>query len=58
MLFDNNYHKHAGQSRRHATYELAYTFVDFLAAILFVLGSIMFFSVACTYTGTWLFLVG
>lgn len=58
MLFDNNHHKHAGQSRRHAIYELVYTFIDFLAAILFVIGSIMFFSEAWTYTGTWLFLVG
>ncbi|KZL00769.1 hypothetical protein PsAD5_00951 [Pseudovibrio sp. Ad5] len=38
--------------------ELAYTAVDFSAAALFVVGSILFFKEATTYLGTWLFLVG
>ena len=38
--------------------ELAYTIVDFSAAALFVIGSILFFSASTTYVGTWLFLVG
>ncbi|MEL7348010.1 MAG: YrhK family protein [Pseudomonadota bacterium] len=49
-------------SPRHAEvyglYELIYTCIDVAAAWLFVLGSIMFFSEAWTYTGTWLFLIG
>ncbi|MEM6304356.1 MAG: YrhK family protein [Pseudomonadota bacterium] len=46
-------HKHL-----YALCEIAYTFVDFLAAVLFVIGSVLFFSEATTYLGTWLFLVG
>lgn len=50
------------RSRRHrqiyAYAELAYTFVDFSAAALFVVGSVLFFSADTTYQGTWLFLVG
>ncbi len=51
-----------GQSERHkriyALYELAYTLIDASAALLFIVGSIMFFSSAWVYTGTWCFLVG
>ncbi len=39
-------------------YELAYTLNDFCAGLLFVIGSILFFSAATTYMATWLFLVG
>jgi hypothetical protein len=35
-----------------AYYELAYTIVDFSAAALFVVGSILFFKEAPTYAGT------
>jgi len=38
--------------------EIAYTVVDFLAAVLFVVGSILFFKEATTYVATWLFLIG
>ncbi len=44
--------------RLYAYCELAYTVVDFSAAALFVIGSILFFQEATTYVGTWLFLVG
>ena len=44
--------------RIYAYCELAYTLVDFSAAALFVIGSILFFSDSTTYVGTWLFLVG
>lgn len=47
--------KHA---RLYATYELLFTIVDFSAAFLFIVGSILFFSESTTYTGTWLFLIG
>ena len=44
--------------RIYAYCEVAYTFVDFSAAALFVIGSILFFGDATVYAGTWLFLVG
>jgi len=48
----------AEHARLWAAYEIAYTFVDFSAAGMFILGSILFFWSATTYTATWLFLVG
>lgn len=42
----------------YATYEIAYSLVDFGAAVLFIIGSIMFFSDAWVTFGTWLFLLG
>ncbi|MEL6481740.1 MAG: YrhK family protein [Pseudomonadota bacterium] len=39
-------------------YDLAHLMVDFLAAALFVIGSVMFFYEAWVYTGTWCFLIG
>ena len=36
----------------------AYTFVDVAAAVLFLVGSFLFFSETTTYFGTWLFVVG
>jgi len=38
--------------------EVAYTAVDFAAALLFVIGSILFFNESTVELGTWLFLVG
>ncbi|MGO2003478.1 YrhK family protein [Arthrobacter rhombi] len=59
MLFTRD-HQH--QSREHsrltARYEIAYTSVDFLAALLFIVGSIFFFSESTTFFATWLFLIG
>lgn len=42
----------------YAWYELAYTAVDFAAALLFAIGSILFFKTETTHLGTWLFLIG
>ncbi|MEL6767047.1 MAG: YrhK family protein [Pseudomonadota bacterium] len=39
-------------------YDLAHLMVDFLAAALFVVGSVMFFYEDWLYTGTWCFLIG
>ena len=47
----------AGQ-RIYAYYAIAYTVVDVAAAVLFVIGSILFFRESTTTTGTWLFLIG
>ena len=42
----------------YAAYELIYTFIDFLAGMLFVAGSIFFFSSELQRAGTWCFLIG
>ncbi|WP_298815120.1 YrhK family protein [uncultured Roseibium sp.] len=39
-------------------YELYRTIVEFLAAVLFVIGSIFFFYERLVFAGTWLFLIG
>lgn len=58
-LFDPDNHKRTQRTARlYAIYELIYTAVDFAAAILFIVGSILFFNEATTTTATWLFLVG
>ena len=58
-LFDPR-HKHASakHAELYAAYELAFTAVDFAAAFLFIIGSILFFRESTTYIGTWLFLIG
>lgn len=58
-MFDpRNSTRSARHRKIYAISALAYTVVDFLAAVLFVIGSILFFSSATTYAGTWLFLIG
>jgi hypothetical protein len=42
----------------YALFTIAYTIVDFIAALMFVIGSILFFNEDTTYVGTWLFLIG
>jgi len=42
----------------YAQYEIAYTVVEFLAAVLFIIGSIMFFYDELQTAGTWMFLIG
>ena len=44
--------------RIYALSEIAYTLVDFSAAALFVVGSVLFFSASTTDAATWLFLIG
>lgn len=53
-------HRSAGRRQReiYAAYEIAYTAVDFAAALTFVAGSVMFLSEAWTRTGTWFFIFG
>lgn len=58
-LFDpKNASRSAAHVRIHALFEIAYTAVDFTAALCFVVGSVMFFYADWQETGTWLFLVG
>lgn len=58
-LFNPDNHTKSEQHKRiYAMCELAYTVVDVSAAVLFVIGSFLFFSAATMYFGTWLFVVG
>ena len=42
----------------HGSYERLITLVDFLAALCFVIGSVMFFYETLLFDGTWMFLIG
>lgn len=58
-LFQHSNRERSPRSRQlYAAFELAYTLVDFGAALCFVVGSVMFFSEDWQTPGTWLFLVG
>lgn len=58
-LFSPDNHVRSEKHKKIYAYcELAYTLVDVSAAVLFIVGSILFFSENTTYLGTWLFLVG
>lgn len=45
-------------AKLYAMYEVAFTVADVSAALLFVAGSILFFSKDTVYAGTWMFLIG
>ena len=53
-----NRDRNAATDRIYAAYELAYTIVDFLAALSFLAGSIMFFWKEYETPAIWLFVVG
>ncbi|MCW2306939.1 YrhK family protein [Rhodobium gokarnense] len=58
-LFDSrNRSKSPRHERIYALYEIAHTCVDFLAAILFVVGSALFFWQSLYIPATWCFLIG
>ena len=48
----------AKHKRIYAYYELWYTVVDFMAAIAFLIGSVLFFWEATQTEATWLFVIG
>lgn len=58
LFHPDNCNRSADHARIFALYEIAYTAVDFVAAVFFVIGSVMFFFEAWITTGTWLFLIG
>ncbi|PJE37339.1 hypothetical protein CVM52_07655 [Pseudooceanicola lipolyticus] len=59
MLFHKDHRNQSTESKRlYALFEIAYTLVDFAAAICFVIGSVMFLSERWTTPGTWLFIIG
>lgn len=53
-----NYTKTDRHRRIYAYTEVAYTTVDMLAALMFIVGSVLFFWSSTTTAGTWLFLAG
>ena len=58
-MFDPRSHELSDAHRKiHAYAALAYTAVDFTAALLFIVGSVLFFDEATVTAGTWLFLIG
>ncbi len=58
-LFEQDHRLGGAEKRRlWAAFEIAYTAVDFLAALLFVTGSVFFFYDSLMTAGTWLFLIG
>lgn len=51
-------HLNPARRRSHRLHEIAYTLVDFMAAMMFIVGSIFFFYPDLQEPGTWLFLIG
>ncbi|SFO28391.1 YrhK-like protein [Cohaesibacter marisflavi] len=58
MFQEHNSRQSQAHKDIYAAYELAYTLVDFSAALLFVVGSVMFFYDSWQIPGTWCFLIG
>ncbi|MDW4498594.1 YrhK family protein [Sulfitobacter sp. D35] len=59
LLFHRERRNQNPRSQRvYALFEIAYTVVDFTAALLFLVGSVMFLSEDWQTVGTWLFIVG
>ncbi len=59
QLFNPDNHTRSAEHRRiYAIHELAYTINDVGAALLFIIGSVLFFNKATVDAGTWLFLIG
>ena len=58
-LFDTDLRRHsAAAAELHRVYALCHLLVDFLAALMFIIGSALFFFPATTVAATWLFLIG
>ena len=60
MAFFNPQNRNRSDRTRkiYAVYEIAYTLVDFLAALLFLVGSAMFFYAELENPAIWCFVVG
>ncbi len=59
QLFDpENNAKNERNKKIYTVCELVYTLVDFCAAAMFVIGSILFFNDDSAVTATWCFLIG
>ena len=58
-MFDPDAHRRSARHARiYAACEIAYTAVDFLAALLFVIGSVLFFWASTETLAIWLFIFG
>ena len=58
-LFDHrNRERNADTRRIYAAYEIAHTVVDFMAAICFLVGSVLFLWAAFEPEAVWLFILG
>ncbi|RKF14221.1 hypothetical protein D6850_12450 [Roseovarius spongiae] len=58
-LFQHENRQKSPASRRlYALYEIAYTIVDFIAALSFLVGSILFFWAKYETPAVWLFVIG
>jgi hypothetical protein len=58
-FFDPDSHTRSARHRQiYSRTEVAYTAVDLAAAVMFVVGSVLFFWTSTTTAATWLFLVG
>ncbi|MVA96724.1 hypothetical protein GN330_05615 [Nitratireductor sp. CAU 1489] len=58
-LFDPANKNRSERHRRiYAAYELGYTLVDFSAALLFLVGSVLFFYPSVETTAIWFFVIG
>ena len=42
----------------YSAYEIAYSTIDLLAAVLFIVGSVLFLDEATVKAGTWMFIIG
>ncbi len=59
QLFDpSSIRKSPAHAQLYATIEIIYTLVDFTAATLFIIGSILFFSPSAMSPALWCFLMG
>lgn len=58
LFHPDNRNASAAHAKLWAAYEIAYTAVDFSAAAMFVVGSVLFFWSSTTYAATWLFVIG
>ncbi|MBL3701097.1 hypothetical protein GI582_00160 [Sulfitobacter sp. BDSS02] len=59
MLFHQDQRNRNAETKRiHALFEIVYTLVDFMAALTFLIGSVMFLYESWQTFGTWLFIVG
>jgi F0F1-type ATP synthase assembly protein I len=59
MFFDGSLNGvKANKRKAYAVFEILYTTVDFLAAVAFTIGSVMFLYAEFTNTAKWFFIIG
>ena len=58
LFHARNRRQSADTERIHAAFEMAHTVVDLIAAVCFLIGSVLFFWESTQTTATWLFVLG